>query len=71
MRQITIFLSISAFMVAMAEPAMAGRKGVPGRRVGGGTRVTAPLIQELSSVQSELSPAAFASGKNLSTTFGL
>jgi hypothetical protein len=42
MRQMTIGFSLIALILFLAEPALAGRQGVPGRRVGGGTRWSAP-----------------------------
>jgi hypothetical protein len=42
MRQITTGVSLLALMFLLVEPAFAQRAGVPGRRVGGGSRLTQP-----------------------------
>lgn len=65
MRQLTIGFSLLALILSFATPAEAGREGVPGRRVGGGTRWTAPRIKQPSSMQSKLSALAFASRTRL------
>jgi acid phosphatase class B len=40
MRKITLALSLVAIFTSLAEPAAAGKEGLPGRRSGGGTRFT-------------------------------
>lgn len=64
-RQITIGFSILALMFSIAEPALAGREGVPGRRVGGGSRWTQPKLKSSPSTQSRLTAMSFASRNNL------
>ncbi len=65
MRKVTIGLSIFALLFAISEPALAGRDGVPGRRVGGGSRWTQPKIKASASVQTRLTAMSFASRNNL------
>ena len=65
MRHITIGLSLLALIFAIAEPALAGRDGVPGRRVGGGSRWTQPKTKPSASVQTRLQAMSFASRNNL------
>lgn len=65
MRRITLGLFIVALMVALTEPAIAGRQGVPGRRVGGGTRWTAPRLKQPPTPQAKLNAMMFASRVNL------
>lgn len=65
MRQITIGVSILALIFAIAEPVCAGKQGVPGRRVGGGTRWTQPKPNLTTSVQTRLNAMSFASRTNL------
>lgn len=65
MRQLTIGFSLLALILSFASPAEAGREGVPGRRVGGGTRWTAPRIKQPPSMRSKLSAMAFASRTHL------
>jgi len=66
MRQITISLSIVALLFSATEPAFAGKDGVPGRRVGGGSRWTQP--KQSASTQTRFAAMAFASRNNLPTT---
>lgn len=65
MRQITIGVSLFALLVSSANPAMADREGVPGRRVGGGTRWTAPRTKQSASLHNKLSAMSFASRNHL------
>lgn len=65
MRQITIGFSILALLFAIAEPALAGKPGVPGRRVGGGTRWTQPKPNLSATTQTRFNAMAFASRNNL------
>lgn len=65
MRQFTIGFSLFALMLSFASPAKAGRDGVPGRRVGGGTRWTAPQLKQPPSMQGKLSAMVFASRSRL------
>lgn len=65
MRQITIGVSLFALLVSAANPAMADREGVPGRRVGGGTRWATPRPKQVASVQGKLSAMTFASRVHL------
>jgi hypothetical protein len=65
MRHITIGLSILALLFSIAEPAFAGREGVPGRRVGGGSRWTQPKVKQSVSAQTRLTAMTFASRNNL------
>ncbi len=71
MRRITIGLSLIALIVSLAEPAIAGRQGVPSRRVGGGTRWSAPRPNPTVAVQNKLGALAFASRNNLPTALKL
>ena len=71
MRQLTIGLTLIALVAVLAEPALAARKGVPGRRVGGGTRWSAPRPIPTVSVQNKLGAIAFASRTNLPTSLKL
>ena len=70
MRQCAIGVSLLVILLAAAAPALAedGRDGVPGRRVGGGTRWThqqhrqaAAFQKRPSALQRKLSAMAFAS----------
>ena len=65
MRQLAIGFSLFALVLSLAAPAKAEREGVPGRRVGGGTRWTAPRSKQNPSIQSKLSAMAFASRTRL------
>lgn len=65
MRHITIVISLVIVFFASIEPAIAGKQGVPGRRVGGGTRWTTPPLKQAASPQRKLSAIAFASRNNL------
>jgi hypothetical protein len=65
MRQITIGFSILALFFSVVEPAFAGRDGVPGRRVGGGSRWTQPRTKQSASAQTRLTAMAFASRNHL------
>ena len=65
MRQLTIGVSLLALILSLASPAKAERQGVPGRRVGGGTRWTAPRIKQSPSMQSKITAMAFASRNRL------
>lgn len=65
MRHITIGLSILALLFAVVEPAFAGRDGVPGRRVGGGSRWTQPKSKPSPTAQTRLAAISFASRNNL------
>lgn len=65
MRQITLGFSLLALVLSSAEPVLAGRDGVPGRRVGGGTRFTQPKIKISPSQQARLSAMTFASRSKL------
>lgn len=65
MRQLIIGFSLFALMLSFANPAKAEREGVPGRRVGGGTRWTAPWPKQTPSLQNKLSAMAFASRAGL------
>ncbi len=65
MRQLAISFSLCALVLSLATPAMADREGVPGRRVGGGTRWTAPRTKQPPSIQGKLSAMAFASRTRL------
>ncbi|MBW4696004.1 MAG: hypothetical protein KME27_30175 [Lyngbya sp. HA4199-MV5] len=65
MRQLMIGFSLLALMLSLASPAKADRDGVPGRRVGGGTRWTAPWLKQTPSFQHKLSAMAFASRTGL------
>ncbi|NJP08230.1 MAG: hypothetical protein HC866_01105 [Leptolyngbyaceae cyanobacterium RU_5_1] len=37
---------LSAVLISLAEPVWAARKGVPTRRVGGGTRLAQPCLDQ-------------------------
>lgn len=65
MRQLTIGFSLLALVLSLANPAKAERDGVPGRRVGGGTRWTAPRLKQPPSMQGKFSAMAFASRARL------
>ncbi|MBW4472389.1 MAG: hypothetical protein KME45_18745 [Stenomitos rutilans HA7619-LM2] len=65
MRQLMIGVSLLALMLSLASPAKAEREGVPGRRVGGGTRWTAPWPKQPPSLHTKLSAMAFASRAGL------
>ncbi len=65
MRQLTIGFSLLALILSFANPALADREGVPGRRVGGGTRWTSPRMKQAPSLQNKLSAMAFASRTRL------
>lgn len=65
MRQITIGLSIVALLFSVVEPAFAGRDGVPGRRVGGGSRWTQPKTKQSPTAQTRLNAMTFASRTHL------
>ncbi|PSB32662.1 hypothetical protein [Stenomitos frigidus] len=65
MRQLAIVFSLFTLLLSLAAPAMADREGVPGRRVGGGTRWTTPRIKQHHSMQGKLSAMAFASRTRL------
>ncbi|EKQ70772.1 hypothetical protein OsccyDRAFT_1077 [Leptolyngbyaceae cyanobacterium JSC-12] len=70
-RQITVGFSILALMFSVVEPALAGRDGVPGRRVGGGSRLTQPRMKPSPSAQTRLTALSFASRTNLPTALKL
>ena len=65
MRHITVGLSLLALIFAIAEPALAGRDGVPGRRVGGGSRWTQPKTKASPSAHTRLQAMSFASRTRL------
>jgi hypothetical protein len=65
MRRLAISFSLFALVLSLAAPAKAAREGVPGRRVGGGTRWTTPRIKQPPSMQGKLSAMAFASRTRL------
>lgn len=66
MRQLTICFSLLTLMLSLATTATAAdREGVPGRRVGGGTRWTAPRLKPSHSMQGRISAMAFASRTGL------
>jgi hypothetical protein len=65
MRQLTISISLLALLLWSASPALAGREGVPGRRVGGGTRWTTPRVKSSPNLQGKLSAMSFASRAKL------
>jgi hypothetical protein len=67
MRHITIGLSIIAILLTLTEPALASREGVPGRRVGGGTRWghNKPTKSKVALFQGKVSALSFASRTNL------
>ncbi|MBD2022419.1 hypothetical protein H6F43_19755 [Leptolyngbya sp. FACHB-36] len=44
MHQATVGISVVALLFLSALPAMAEREGVPGRRVGGGTRLAPQML---------------------------
>ena len=71
MRQITIGFSLLALFLSCAEPAMAGKDGVPGRRIGGGTRFTQPKLKQEPSQTNRLAALSFASRNNLPIAFKL
>jgi len=60
MRHFTIGISLLALLISVATPAIA-KEGVPGRRVGGGTRWTAPRSNPGATLHTKLSAMAFAS----------
>jgi hypothetical protein len=64
MRYLTIGLSLAALFIASVSPADAG-EGLPGRRVGGGTRWTTPRLKPSNSVQNRLAALSFASRNHL------
>lgn len=64
MRQLTIGFSLLALLFTVVEPAFAGRDGVPGRRVGGGSRWTQPKTKS-PSAQTRLNAMTFASRNHL------
>lgn len=62
MRQFTVCFSLLTLILSLASSATAAdREGAPGRRVGGGTRWTAPRIKQPPSMQGKISAMAFAS----------
>jgi hypothetical protein len=66
MRQITASFSLLTLFLSLIDPASAGeRQGVPGRRVGGGTRFTQPKVKQSPSRQARLAAMSFASRANL------
>ncbi|HEY9655700.1 MAG TPA: hypothetical protein V6C50_09420 [Crinalium sp.] len=66
MRQLTACFSLLTLMLSLATTATAAdREGVPGRRVGGGTRWTAPRLKPPHSMQGKISAMAFASRTGL------
>ncbi len=66
MRHITIGFSLLALFVSVTEPAFAGKDGLPGRRVGGGSRYTSqPKLKQSASAATRLTALAFASRGNL------
>lgn len=65
MRHLTVGFSLLAMLFSVAEPSFAGGNGVPGRRVGGGTRWTQPKLKQSPSAHSKLRAIAFASRNNL------
>lgn len=65
MRQLAISISLLTVFLAFSETALAEREGVPGRRVGGGTRWTASRYKRTVSMQAKLSAMAFASRAQL------
>ena len=66
MRQVTAVCALAIFLLSIAEPAMAApKKGVPGRRLGGGTRWSGPRIKQAVSLRGKLSAMAFASRTRL------
>lgn len=71
MRHITIGCSILALILTLTEPALAGKEGVPGRRVGGGSRWTQPKLNSGRTPQTRLAALAFASRNHLPTSLKL
>jgi hypothetical protein len=71
MRQLTIGFSLLAMFFSATEPSLAGKDGVPSRRVGGGTRWTQPKLKQSPSTQSKLSAMTFASRTHLPMAFKL
>jgi hypothetical protein len=67
MRQFTIGLSLLALFLSFSEPTLAtsAKPGVPGRRVGGGSRWTQPKLKQSPSASRRLSAMTFASRNNL------
>lgn len=61
MRQITIGFSLFALVVSLGKPALAEKEGVPGRRVGGGTRWSEPRLKPAPTMQTKLAAVTFAS----------
>lgn len=67
MRLLTIGFSLTAVILAFSDPAVAVKEGVPGRRVGGGTRWTAPRPRQATSLHNKLSVMSVASRAHLIT----
>jgi hypothetical protein len=65
MRQITISFSLFTLLLSSINPGLAEDEGVPGRRVGGGTRYTSPKIKPSTTIQNRLSAMGFASRTHL------
>jgi hypothetical protein len=75
MRQVAIGFSILALAISAAQPVFASAPeksdGVPGRRVGGGTRWMAPRPKSTISFHNRLSAMSFASRTHLPTNLKL
>lgn len=61
MRQLTLALSVITILISLVEPAYAGKQGLPGRRSGGGTRVTQSRQKMMIKTSNRLHTLAFAS----------
>jgi len=68
MRQFTLAVSLIALFASFAEPAQAGKEGVPGRRTGGGTRLTQSRIKVAKKPVTRFQALTFASRTNLPTS---
>lgn len=65
MHRLTIGCSILALVLTVTEPALAGKEGVPGRRVGGGSRWTQPRLMPSRTSQTRLTALSFAARNHL------
>jgi hypothetical protein len=61
MRRLTLAISLIAIFTSLTEPASAGKEGLPGRRSGGGTRLTHSRQKITIKSSNRLHTMAFAS----------
>jgi hypothetical protein len=59
MRRVMIVFSSITLLVSLMEPSLAQRPGVPGRRVGGGSRWTQPNLEPSANHQAMFSKISF------------